>query len=411
MRRIAMAKEYSRAEFHELVWSKPITRLAKEFGLSDVAVHKICRKNDVPTPPAGWWAKKAAGKVVTITPLPAPENETRVRIVATDLGLGDPRLAVIREAARVRASSAPVTSEPHPIIEKTIARLRKATPPKGEALISTSGPGLITCSIGPGSVDRLDAILTNLLAATTAQGFSLVATENGAGFKAEGNYLGFSITEVVARTKHVLTEAEAAKLEAWEKKQEARRRRDPWSALSFDRPRFPEWDYACTGRLRLEFEAVYLQGGPSPRRSFSDAKIQRLENMSGEIAVGLVVLAAAKSEEERRREAQRRAYEEERRRRQETLRAKHIAERRASALEEILAELGHLRHFRTLLNDLERTGTTHDTARVAEFLRWAHGELSRREAALTPPGLEERFGAARLFGGDDDHDFRAPYYS
>ena len=31
-------------------------------------------------------------------------------------------------------------------------------------------------------------------------------------------------------------------------------------------------------------------------------------------------------------------------------------------------------------DDLERTRTTRDTARVAEFLRWAHGELSRREA-------------------------------
>lgn len=405
-----MAREYSRVEFHELVWSKPMTHLAKEFGLSDVALHKICRKNEIPTPPAGWWAKKAAGKVVAVTPLPAAENEMPVRIVAKDLGLGDPRLAVVREAARVRASSAPSNSETHPIIEKTIARLRKATPPKGEALISASGPGLITCSIGPGSLDRLDTILTNLLAATTAQGFSLVATENGVGFKAESEDLGFSITEAVARTKHVLTEAEATKLEAWEKKQEARRRRDPWSAFSFDRPRFPEWDYACTGRLRLEFEAVYLQGGRSPRRSFSDAKIQRLENMSGEIAVGLVVLAAAKSEEERRREAQRKTYEEERRRRQETLRATHIAGRRVTALDEILAELGHLRHLRVLLDDLERTRTTHDTARVAEFLRWAHGELSRREAALTAPGLEERFGAARLFGDDDDHDFRAPYY-
>lgn len=256
----------------------------------------------------------------------------------------------------------------------------------------------------------MNTILTSVLAATTAQGFSLVATDNGAGFKNESEYLGFSIAEVVARTKHTLNEAEAAQLEAWEKKQEARRRRGPWSSFGFDRPRFPEWDYACTGQLKLELETVYVQGGRSPRRSFCDAKIQRLEEMSGEIAVGLAVLAAAKFEEERRREAQRRAYEDERRRRQEMLRATHIAGRRVTALDKILAELGNLRHLRALLDDLEKTRTTQDTARVAEFLRWAHGELSRREAALTASGLEERFGAARLFGDDDDHDFRAPYY-
>lgn len=405
-----MAMEYSRAEFHELVWSKPMTHLARDFGLSDVALHKTCRRHDIPTPPAGWWAKKAAGKAVAITPLPPAENELRVRIVATDLGLSDPRLAEIRNTARVRASSALTSTEPHPIVEKTIARLRKTSPPKGETLVSTSGPGLITCSAGAGSVDRLKTILTNLVAATTAQGFSLVATEKAAAFKTEDECLGFSITEVVARTKHVLTVTEATKLELWEKKQEAHHRRNSWSSFGFDRPRFPEWDHACTGRLKLEFETVYVQGGRSPRRSFSDTKFQRLEEMSGEIAVGLAILAAAKSEEDRRREAQHWAYEEARRRRQEALRAEHVAERRSGALEEILAELGALRHLRVLLDDVARTQATQDTVRLGEFFRWARAELSRREAALTASGLEERLFAARLFGDDDDHGFRAPYY-
>lgn len=172
---------------------------------------------------------------------------------------------------------------------------------------------------------------------------------------------------------------------------------------------FPEWDHACTDRLKLEFEAVYVQAGRSPRRSFSDAKVQRLEDMSGEIAVGLAVLAAAKSEEDRRREAQHRAYEEERHRRQEALRSKHIVERRSGALDEILAELGNLQRLRVLLDDLAKTQTTPDASRVLEFVRWARGELSRREAALTPIGLEERFVAAHLFGDDDDHHFRAPH--
>ena len=44
--------------------------LAKELGVSDVALHKICRKHDIPNPPLGWWAKKAAGKAVVQIPLP-----------------------------------------------------------------------------------------------------------------------------------------------------------------------------------------------------------------------------------------------------------------------------------------------------------------------------------------------------
>ena len=57
-----MSRVFTRQEFYDLVWSKPMTHLAKEFALSDVALHKICKKHDIPNPPLGWWAKKAAGK-------------------------------------------------------------------------------------------------------------------------------------------------------------------------------------------------------------------------------------------------------------------------------------------------------------------------------------------------------------
>ncbi len=64
-----MAK-LTREELYALVWDRPMTRLAKEFGLSDVALHKICRKREIPTLPLGFWAKKAHRKPVTNTPLP-----------------------------------------------------------------------------------------------------------------------------------------------------------------------------------------------------------------------------------------------------------------------------------------------------------------------------------------------------
>ena len=59
-----MSRVFTREEFYDMVWSKPLTHLAKEFALSDVALHKICKKHDIPNPPLGWWAKKAAGKAV-----------------------------------------------------------------------------------------------------------------------------------------------------------------------------------------------------------------------------------------------------------------------------------------------------------------------------------------------------------
>ncbi|MGH9896369.1 MAG: hypothetical protein ACREA0_31120, partial [bacterium] len=55
----------TRRVMYHLVWSKPMTKVAEEFGISDVALKKICQKHRVPTPPRGYWAKKEAGKPVS----------------------------------------------------------------------------------------------------------------------------------------------------------------------------------------------------------------------------------------------------------------------------------------------------------------------------------------------------------
>ena len=60
----------TREELHQLVWSQPMRTAAKSMGISDVALAKQCRKANVPVPPRGWWARKAAGKRVELEALP-----------------------------------------------------------------------------------------------------------------------------------------------------------------------------------------------------------------------------------------------------------------------------------------------------------------------------------------------------
>ncbi|RHW16845.1 hypothetical protein D1610_14120 [Sphingomonas gilva] len=60
----------------------------------------------------------------------------------------------------------------------------------------------------------------------------------------------------------------------------------------------------------LELDQSYLWDG-TPRRSFRDAKIQRLEAMAGDITVGVAVLAAVMKEYRLRREEEGRRREEE----------------------------------------------------------------------------------------------------
>src|SRR5258708_13684482 len=54
-----MNREFTRGQLHALVWSQPTSTIAKELGISDVALGKTCRKLSVPKPPPGYWAKVA----------------------------------------------------------------------------------------------------------------------------------------------------------------------------------------------------------------------------------------------------------------------------------------------------------------------------------------------------------------
>jgi hypothetical protein len=119
-----VARTYTREEFYELVWSKPMTQLAKEFALSDVALHKTCRRHNIPNPPLGWWAKKAAGHPVTRIPLPkaADGNAAIVTIATANPSCEDQALAGVRERARILASDGgdDEAAPPQPIVDRTI---------------------------------------------------------------------------------------------------------------------------------------------------------------------------------------------------------------------------------------------------------------------------------------------------
>lgn len=61
----------TREELYERVWSKPMSVLAREFGLTGNALAKICSRMHVPYPSRGHWAKVQAGTAPARPALPA----------------------------------------------------------------------------------------------------------------------------------------------------------------------------------------------------------------------------------------------------------------------------------------------------------------------------------------------------
>ena len=64
------ARRVTREELYQMVWDKPMIRLAEEFGITGNGLAKVCDRLDVPYPPRGYWAKKEAGKPVVTFKLP-----------------------------------------------------------------------------------------------------------------------------------------------------------------------------------------------------------------------------------------------------------------------------------------------------------------------------------------------------
>ncbi|TKS60776.1 MAG: hypothetical protein EWM72_01081 [Nitrospira sp.] len=66
-----------RQVLYDQVWSQPMIKLAKEYGISDVALAKICKKLNVPYPWRGYWRRKETGKAVKQLPLPPNSDPTK----------------------------------------------------------------------------------------------------------------------------------------------------------------------------------------------------------------------------------------------------------------------------------------------------------------------------------------------
>ncbi len=106
----------TREELFDLIWSRPATTLATEFGISDVAIHKRCTKLSVPCPPRGYWAKLESGKAPKkpeLPPLPPSAEEQFARHASAPVA---PSIVLPPEGAPL-----------HMLAEQFLAAIKKAS--------------------------------------------------------------------------------------------------------------------------------------------------------------------------------------------------------------------------------------------------------------------------------------------
>ncbi|MEA3194312.1 MAG: hypothetical protein QOD26_2645 [Betaproteobacteria bacterium] len=345
----------TREQLYEQVWSIPTQTLAKQYGISDVGLSKICRRLNVPKPGLGYWAKVEAGKHPPRTRLPARALEHSYEIRPRPPALVETDEQRQRREARghleqsFSAVSVPnVLVNPHPLTRKTQEYFRaiegdlkrpprRTSPFGGPELghVRNDQKGRYECKVGSGfplvvsliHLDRALRFLDTWTKEVTKLGFAIRAGEKEDELAAWKDGQGFAFALREGYKRHEFS--------AEERKARETARRYPY-------------DYEWVGSDSFEFTIDGPIGGTY--RQWKDGKT-RLEVRVPEILAELVELVPLAKRLKEEKERQERARAEEERRRYE-IQARLAEEKRQ--IDSVVAAAVQLARSETALRFLDQ---------------------------------------------------------
>ncbi|MBO6946384.1 MAG: hypothetical protein JJ855_00275 [Rhodospirillales bacterium] len=389
-----MTTEMTREELFNEIWSRPMTKVAHDLGISDVALGKICDRHRIPRPGRGYWAKVAAGGNPRKAHFRKIDDPTLNQVIfhgSPTRNLPEP----VREAMNPATTSNGQSSafprstgdeaEHHPFIARTISRLEKAKASES-GLLSATGRHCFSVSVGRGSIERISGLLGNVVSLAVGAGYQLVEHEDGATFIVDHETVRLKVFEELDRFPHILTRTEEAELRDWELEYGDRvHNRDDICRIF--RPRIPEWDYSPSGRLRIVLnEGEHLYSGL--RRTFGDGKKQRVEDLIGKVLEAFRIWAVAIKERRADDERRRLAWAEEARLRDEQQVLDGLERKRVEALFELCARRQrHLEILELVASVEARIGELDAEHRGAanEWLGWARAYACRLDPLKDDP--------------------------
>lgn len=389
----------SREDLYQLAWSKPMSELAKDFGISDVALAKRCRRLGIPVPGRGYWARVDAGQKLHRPTLPKrdalPQDEAQLTVApnsapnfeaqylnneATDQPWLDEHIAYEqREANAIRVPTQ--TRTWHPVIAEWREELQtqamemaaskladekyqkwpdwrrrsesdnngykwRWAKDRGQRLNDTHHSIAIRVSLG--TYERALKILNGLAQAAEVRGFTIRDDEKAGRILFEGH-------EATVQLRLA---------EQLEDKTRPEKRYDG----TMEQQRYK----VSTGRLRITLQTDYREGP-----QFTDTEESPLEERLNKIYMGMYRLVVkswradrAQMEWHRRRDEEQRQQEEQKRR--ETARKAAIAaerRRRRRLLAESL-RWTQAHRIRDYVQHIRSTAATSEASRTPELSTW-----------------------------------------
>jgi hypothetical protein len=290
---------------YQKVWSKPATKLAREFGISDVALGKICKRLDIPKPFPGYWQQIEAGHKVKPTPLPQLKQGVPSEVVIYPTPTGNPlQPQDPKVMERIKSESQPdnqirvadTLHNPHPLVRQTRQVLEKAKSDEYGVVRRIWNQNCLSLRVSKTALHRALRIMDALIKALEARGYSVeVGKDGSAGTRVRigEDKLKVRLTEKVSRNERELT---------------AEEKRKPSYSVS-DR-----WVYTPSGKLTFEIDE-YTYGY---KKKWTDKEQKPLEDQLNDVVAGLIIAAEAERLKRIEWEEQQRQRREEERRRMKT---------------------------------------------------------------------------------------------
>lgn len=311
---------YNREKLYEEVWAKPVIQVAVQYGVSDVAIHKICKSLNVPVPPRGYWAKIRAGAKIKKPPLPAAKGVTEKTGSKTFEGTKmtaapQQTLAFLTEDERqkvlIAAEQIQMPDENaklhkkirayHSKVKEWNKNDRKPDGAQRGFKNYTDRPPFLAGVISSETLPRVYRILDALYHQVEILGGIV---NDDLSLQIRNEHVSLEIAEAQDEIKHEFTRQEAQELIIYEDAM----RHNKWAS----KPNIRKYDYVFNGKLRICIRQS---------RYFRDSEKGKVESRLGDMLIELyeeseVVRKNREAyEEEKRREAEDKRLREERRNR------------------------------------------------------------------------------------------------
>lgn len=368
---------FKRDELYEQVWSRPLRDLAKDYGLSDVGLAKICRRLKVPLPGRGYWAQRQAGRTSSRPPLPplGKDDQTEVRVIKVTReapsvfltqALSEVEPLIAREALpenKITVGSALV--KPHPLVARTTQLLRSAPRWGAGFALPPVWEDSLDIRVAPGNTGRALRIMNALIKSLEVRGYRVAIdaqNKHATTVTLLGQTLEFKLDEILRRSEHVQTTDEKKQLEKY--------------PLSYA----PRYEFRPTGRFALRIKG-WSEG---KRHNQSDSDERLLEDCLNDFIADLIRVAAISKAKDLEWKERERKWAEERRRQEEQEKLRREEAARLKALEEEALAWHRSNQIRAYVEAIReaaahRDGNMQPDQKLHDWVSWALQQADRMD--------------------------------